>query len=362
MVSLSDRLRERIRRDGPISFRDWMASALYDPELGYYCRDRQRWGREGDYRTSPERSSLFAATFARYFVELYRELDSPPAWTLIEMGAGSGEFAAGVLETLQLRFPEVYAATRYFIDEVADVSRTLIQTRLEAHRDKIIFAKLEELEPVSAGLFFSNELLDAFPVHRVTLRDGAWREFFVEVNEEGEFAWQTGELSAEALVRYFAEADITLVEGQITEVNLQISAWAKLVAAKLERGFVITVDYGAKATELYSATLRPEGTLRGFRTHQFSANVLEHPGEQDLTTTVDWSHVMRAGEAAGLQTISFDRQDQFLLKAELLEELELKVSEASEDAERVRLRSSAREMILPAGMAASFQVLVQRKS
>lgn len=95
MVSLSDRLRERIRRDGAISFRDWMASALYDSEEGYYRRDRERWGRAGDYRTSPERSPLFAATFARYFAELHQELGAPSVWTVIEIGAGSGEFAAG---------------------------------------------------------------------------------------------------------------------------------------------------------------------------------------------------------------------------------------------------------------------------
>ena len=105
MSSLSDRLRERIRNEGIISFCDFMAAALYDDQAGYYCSDRQRWGRAGDYRTSPERSVLFAATFARYFVALFEKLGAPANWVLLEAGAGSGEFAEGVLDTLRLRAP-----------------------------------------------------------------------------------------------------------------------------------------------------------------------------------------------------------------------------------------------------------------
>src|SRR6185312_6773638 len=101
-VSLAERLRERIRRQGPITFHDWMKAALYDEAGGYYKRsDLQRWGREGDYRTSPERSELFGLTFARYFVKLYDELQRPAQWSIVEMGPGGGEFAAVVLRALR---------------------------------------------------------------------------------------------------------------------------------------------------------------------------------------------------------------------------------------------------------------------
>src|SRR5882762_6795651 len=124
--ALAQRLRERIRREGPITFCDWMRMALYDEDEGYYCRtDRQKWGRAGDYRTSPERSSLFAATFARYFAQLHDQLGSPPEWTMLEMGAGDGRFASGVLQTLQSTFPSVFSATRYFLDEAGPNSRSL---------------------------------------------------------------------------------------------------------------------------------------------------------------------------------------------------------------------------------------------
>src|SRR5436305_2054522 len=117
---LAERLRERIRREGAIPFRDWMKSALYDEHEGYYARrDLKRWGRAGDYRTAPERSPLFAATFARYFAGLYEELGAPHSWTIFEAGAGAGHFASGVLETLRRDDPHTFAALRYVIDEAS---------------------------------------------------------------------------------------------------------------------------------------------------------------------------------------------------------------------------------------------------
>ena len=360
MSSLSDRLRQRIQNEGAISFHDFMEAALYDDEGGYYCRDGQRWGRAGDYRTSPERSVLFAATFARYFATLFYKLGSPTDWILIEAGAGSGEFAAGVLETLRLRFPEVFKATRYIIDERSSGSRALAQERLEQFGQHAAFARIADLPVVPSGIVFSNELLDAFPVHRVTVESGHLREFFVDNADDGEFQWMLMPPSNKALEKYFAGAGIRLDEGQIAEVNLSIEEWVTLVSTKLQRGYVITVDYGAEGHELFSAA-RPDGTLRAFQKHQLIESVLENPGFQDITATVNWTQVKRVGEEAGLKTIELERQDRFLLREGLLEELEQRVDEAVDESERLRLRTSAREMILPNGMAASFQVLVQEK-
>jgi SAM-dependent MidA family methyltransferase len=150
-------------------------------------------------------------------------------------------------------------------------------------------------------------------------------------------------------------------EGQSAEVNLGISDWLTKAAATLARGYLITVDYGAEAAELFSATDRPHGTLRSFKRHEFVADVLANPGEQDITSSVDWSAVIRTGEALGFRKVIHERQDRFLMNEGLLEELELRVGETADEAERARLRASCRELILPDGMAASFQVLVQEK-
>lgn len=361
MLSLAERLHERIQREGPISFRDWMAAALYDAEQGYYCGQRQRWGREGDYRTSPERSLLFAATFARYFAKLYVELGSPSQWVMVEVGTGAGEFAEVVLETLRLRSPEVFAATRYVIDELSPHSRAQARGRLVRFGLQVQFAKLESLEVAAAGIVFSNELLDAFPVHRVAMREGNLQEFFVDVTNAGEFDWKLSDPSNEQLKKYLDANGVELAEGQIVEVNLEIDDWLRSASEKLERGYIITVDYGAEAHELYSAATRPEGTLRSFQKQRFSADTLANPGEQDITSSVNWSQVMQSGEALGFETIEFERQDRFLMKEGLLEELECRVNNTKDEAEKARLRTNAREMILPDGMAASFQVLVQRK-
>jgi SAM-dependent MidA family methyltransferase len=363
--ALAERLRERIRRDGPITFCDWMKAALYDPRDGYYCQaDRTRWGREGDYRTSPERSSLFGATFARYFARLYDELGRPSQWTIVEAGAGDGSFASDVLQTLEKSLPDVFLATTYVIDELSSTSQALVEKRLQAFVDRIEFKKIEDLAELSPGIVFSNELLDAFPVHRVTVRDGQLEEFYVTLDGNGNFEWQLDVPAPDLLSSlngYFQELSIQLGEGQLAEVSFEIADWLRRVVERIRRGYVVTVDYGADIEELYSATAGSEGTLRGFYRHRFVDDLLARPGEQDLTTTVNWSFVKSAGARLGLEVVHFERQDRFLLAAGLLEQLEIESHACEDEAERLRLSTAAREMILPDGMASHFQVLVQKK-
>jgi SAM-dependent MidA family methyltransferase len=282
-----------------------MNAALYDPVEGYYNRsDLKRWGREGDYRTSPERSQLFNATFARYFAKLYDELQTPAEWTIVEAGGGRGDFAAGVLRTLQEQFPQVFAATRF----------VPIETNEE----------LEKLSPINPGVFFSNELLDAFPVHRL-LQDGdRLAELYVDVDTDGKFVWSNGPLSIARLEEFCREYSVELENNQIIEVNLEIDSWLARVAEKLKAGYLITVDYGAESCDLYDVALRPQGTLRGF------------------------------------STVAFAPQDKFLLDAGLVYELERELTKAATAAGKLSLSAGAREMILPGGMASSFQVLVQK--
>ena len=362
---LAGRLRERIRRNGPMTFRDWMNAALYDPADGYYCRsDQTRWGREGDYRTSPERSSLFAATFARYFAQLYNELGCPSHWTIVEAGAGDGHFASGVLQTLQQSFPLVFSATSYVIDEVSPHSRSLAQKRLQAFADRLEFKRIDEVE-MDSGVVFSNELLDAFPVHQLTMDQGQLREVFVSVDENERFVWALGEPATDSsrrLREYFEEFAIQVGDGQVVEVNLEIEEWLRKVAARMRAGYVVTVDYGAAADDLYSQMAARDGSLRGFQRHRLVADVLAQPGRQDLTTTVNWSFVKSCGARLGFEVVKLERQDRFLLAAGFLEQLELETRASEDEAERLRLSTAAREMILPGSMASHFQVLVQKKT
>jgi SAM-dependent MidA family methyltransferase len=279
-----------------------MEAALYDPEFGYYRRsDLQRWGREGDYRTSAERSELFAATFARYFAKLYEELGQPRRWSIVEGGAGDGSFARRVQRALEDGYPRVFEATRYVISEIRNAS--------------------EPFDQSNPCLYFSNELLSEF------------------------------------LDRHA----IKLASGQTIEVNLAIDDWLTSLASQLKRGYVITVDYGAEALELYDPSLRPNGTLRAFSKHGFVDDVLSAPGEYDITSSVNWTQVKATGERLGLQVMEFESQDRFLLEAGLLDELNHRLKQIETQAYQVRLTTDAREMILPGGMASSFQVLVQKR-
>jgi SAM-dependent MidA family methyltransferase len=335
---LAERLRQVIRTRGPIPFRDWMEAALYDPEFGYYRRgDLQPWGREGDYRTSAERSELFAATFARYFAKLYEELGQPARWTVVEGGAGDGSFARRVQRALAEQYPRVFEATRYHISEIRNAA--------------------EPLDLSNPCLYFSNELLDAFPVHRVV----AEGELYVTLDCSNNFTWSVGPLSTTRLAQFLEEHSIKLAANQTIEVNLAIDDWLTSVVTTLKPRYLITVDYGAEAVELYDPSLRPNGTLRAFSKHGFVDDVLSAPGEYDVTSSVNWTQVKATGERLGLRVVEFESQDRFLLRSGLLDVLERHMAQVTSESQKLKLTLDAREMILPGNMASNFQVLVQER-
>lgn len=373
---LDARLLARVRREGRLTFRDWMAAALYDERGGYYCRpDLERWGRAGDYRTAPERTPLFAATFARYFAKLHEELGRPDRLTLIEAGGGAGSFARVVLDTLHRDAPAAFDSLRYVFDEAGADSRARAAALLSPHAERVEFRSVRDVidEPLNAdsqnhtprhGAFivFSNELLDALPVHRVVMRGGRLRELYVAEGVRGGFSWAEGEPSTPRLAEHFERFGTALGEGQFAEVNLEAEEWVARAASLGGVGFVVTVDYGDDARALADAPHRREGTLRAFGGHRLVEDPLANPGAQDLTTTVNWTQAVAAGERAGLETIALERLDAFLLSAGVVQQLERESALARDEAERSALRLGARELVLPNGMAASFQVLVQKKA
>lgn len=371
-MSLEARLRERIQREGPISFYEWMKSALYDEREGYYSAARVRQGRAGDYRTAPETSPLFAATFADYFAKLFAELGCPEQFTIVEVGAGSGDFAQGVLATLKAEHPEVFEPTRYVIEEFSSASRERCAERLRGFADRVSVRSPTVTEgnfgdpaqpddPASniTGVIFSNEFIDAFPVNRVVMRGGRLRQLFVGV-DDSQFVWIERDLE-KPVADYCQLIDLKLGEAQIAEINLDAGLFISHAANSLDRGFVVTVDYGAQRHELLTSDDRRNGTLRAFRSHQFADNVLANPGQQDLTTTIDWTQLNEAGEREGLRTRRLDRLDQFLISQGLLDRIAAIAAATTDPAEAIQLTTSARDLILPDGMAASFQVLVQQK-
>ncbi len=347
-----------------------MQAALYDEAEGYYSTDKIRQGRAGDYRTAPETSSLFAATFARYFAKLFAELGSPSHFTIVEVGAGTGEFAHEVLASFRARHPAVLAAAQYVIEELGAGSREQCVARLSEFGDRVMVGSptVSEGQPYLTGdraadtkaqIIFSNELIDAFPVHCVTMRNGVLRELCVGPDGD-QFTWIDCDPDP-SVAAYCRRSGVILGEGQTMEFNPEADRFVERAASAIEEGYLITVDYGAERNDLLHDPARREGTLRGFYRHRLIDDVLSRPGEIDLTTTIDWTQIKEAGARAHLKTVRFERLDQFLLAEGALEELEETAGQLSE-VDALRLRTSAREMILPHGMAASFQVLVQQKA
>ena len=362
--TLAERLRARIARAGPLTFREWMRAALYDERGGYYNRaDLRRWGRAGDYRTAPETTPLFAATFADYFAALHREMGAPPEFAVLEAGAGAGDFASVVLRTLRHDHPQTFAALRYLIDEESADARARAARLLGPYGERVAFSRLAGLsEPISHGVVFANELLDALPVHRVRMRGGRLRELFVGLGRGGEFVWVEGELSTPRLAEHFRRAGVALAEGQAAEVNLDAAEWVARAASALSSGYLVLVDYGAEARDLYDPARRPEGSLRAFRGHAFADDPLADPGGQDLTATVDWTQMLSEGVRAGLEPVRLERLDRFLLGAGFLERLGREEARAGAEAERAAPGRGASQMVLPGGMAESFQALVFRRA
>ena len=218
--------------------------------------------------------------------------------------------------------------------------------------------ELKDVKPGNSMIVFSNELLDAFPVHRVTKVDGKVKEFYITLSNESKFDWMVDDVSDGSIAQY---CNNSLAEGQIAEVSPAVVRWFEQLGQKVESGYVVTVDYGAEAEELYNITQRKQGTLRAFRRHQFVDDVLESPGECDITSSVDWTFVKTVGQRYGFEVEEFDRLDKFLMKAGILEQLEERLANSIIDADRAQLTTAAREMILPGGMASTFQVLVQKR-
>ena len=362
MNSLERKIVERIRREGTISFESFMDMALYDSEFGYYVSQGQRIGREGDFYTSSHLHPIFGVMVGKQIAEMWDLMGCPERFTVVEMGAGEGYVCKDMLDYLNQagsggQRPEssFYQTLQYLIVERNELQRHRQQERLNAYKEKIRW--ISDIREAGAvrGCIFSNELLDAFPVHLVRMEDKL-REIFV--NHNGiTFIDQTGDLSSDAIAEYFRNAGIELAVGYTTEVNLRIRDWLLDINAVLEKGFVFTIDYGHPAEEYYSED-RNRGTLLCYHNHEFSEDPYQNIGDQDMTSHVNFSAVKRWGEEMGLRALGYCSQGSFFLSMGIDQEI-ARLAESSADYlfELGRIK----KLFLPQGMGDSHKVLIQYK-
>lgn len=359
MTALTQFIIEKITREGRITFADFMASCLYHPTLGYYMTERQRIGRAGDFFTSSSVHALFGTLVARQMVEMWQLLGSEE-FVLVEQGGGEGHLAFDILNTFRSEFPDLYPKLVYRMVESSPVHRQRQRELLCDHLPRLYWDTPETL-PSYVGCLLSNELLDAMPVHRVEMRHGELHEIFVDV-AEGRLCEVAVPAGSPTLAQHFEWLGVVPADGCRAEVNLGALRWLAESAACLERGFIMTIDYGYPAAELY-APWRRDGTLLCYHRHTSSDNPLERCGEQDITAHVDFTALQRRGEELGLMSIYFAEQYRFLMGLGFVEEL-LNLQAREPDASRAQaLRLSLKHLIMPesGGMGGAFKVLIQGK-
>ncbi len=346
----------------PITFCEFMRSALYDEKRGYYMTDRAHFGRDGDFNTTSQYHELFGQIMAREFTDLFRALDCPAPFTIVELGPGSGDFARQVLAEIRMHDPAAFQSLRYLCCEISPSLLKRQRTLLDEFSDQVSWISgLNEITDPVTGLFFSNEFFDALPVHVIRQQGSKLAEVYVAQSTTGELFLREDELSSSRLADCWDRVGVLLADGQLAEISLETIDWLRTIADKLEVGRVVTIDYGDIATGLYTSA-RPEGTLRCFSRHRLSETPLEDIGEKDLTASVNFSALIEYGHDFGLEHVSIENQPEYLVRRGLLERAaELARSAGQEAPDALAHRLGLKQLFVPHGITAHFKVLVQEK-
>jgi SAM-dependent MidA family methyltransferase len=362
----TDAIREEILKSGVISFARFMELALYCPETGYYETKKDIVGQRGDFITNVNTGSLFGELLAFQFGEWLEKLRNKfPRLTVMEAGAHDGTLAADILCWLRRHRPELFSEMEYVILEPSLRRQEWQQETLKKFSNVRWAAGLETFSRAThhasrIGIFFSNELLDAFPVHRYgwDAEEKSWFEWGVVLDGE-KFAWTriTHHASRITLPSSILRLPSSLLEvlpnGYTIETSPAAESWWRAAAGILAHGKLLTIDYGFTADEMFSPS-RTRGTLRTYHRHHVTDDLLANPGEQDLTAHVNFSAIQKIGEEAGLKTETFCTQPQFLTR--ILQKAVSEKSFACLDAKQVR---QFQTLTHPEHLGRAFRLLVQ---
>ena len=297
-MDLDHYIHRLIADHGPVTFADFMDLALYHPNGGFYA-SRERIGAGGDFFTSPTAHPAFGTLLAVQLYQMWQLLGRPSPFTVIEPGAANGLLCRDIIMATTIIDPAFAGSLRYLcIDR--RVSTGLDRGFGNSSRIASDSIPLRGL----TGCILSNELIDAMPVHQVAIRDGRLMEIYVGL-DGNRFTTTPGDPSTPRLAERLARLQVELQEGQVAEINLGLDAWIREASTALDRGFILTVDYGRTASELYTSSTRFRGTLTTYRDHLQTDRPLERVGQQDISAHVDFTSLDLIGQgcrprAAGL--------------------------------------------------------------
>jgi SAM-dependent MidA family methyltransferase len=340
-----------IRAHGPITFSAFMERALYDPEHGYYTTAERRSGRGGDFFTSVDVGPLFGEMIAAGLDEMWALLREAGAarFDLVEAAAGNGRLARDIAAAAAAHHPDLHAHLRVTLVERSPAARA---AQRDTMRD-VAFASQTDLPPPGAvtGVILANELLDALPVHVVTMTPDGLRE--IRVGERGGTLVEVeAPPSRPELAAYFERLGVPLAPGARAEAGLEAARWVRQAAASLRCGFLLLFDYGHEAAQLLSPA-HDRGTVVAYRAHTARGDeVLRDPGARDLTAHVNLTAVRQAAEAAGLTTIGMVDQTYFLTGVGIAERLG-----DGTDAPAISRRMAAKTLLLPGGLGSTMKAM-----
>lgn len=356
-------IRETIRARGPISFAWFMQQALYHPARGYYSAGRCAIGRRGDYYTNVSVGPLFGQLLAAQFAEIWERLGKIDNFVLVEQGAHHGEFARDVLESARQRWPDFLAALRYRIIEPFPVLQLRQLQALAGFENKIQWRdSIDALEPFT-GVHFSNELLDAMPVHLIVSQcesgpsapaKCAWLEKFVTLNAKM-FAFVDQPIADQKLREHLHKSPAQLV-GYQTEINLAALDWVDNLSRKLDRGYVLTIDYGYPRDEFF-APHRSAGSLQVRAQHRLLGSPFEQIGNADITSHVEWTSIAECAEVCGFEVEGFTDQHHFITG--IISELAHDIPRENADAKTKR---ALQTLLHPEMLGRNFQILALGKN
>lgn len=354
---LHEFLLEKIKRKGPIAFADFMDAALYHRDWGYYNSSKQKIGKEGDFYTSAHVSSIFGRTIAKQLIEVADYL----GWKdliFLEFGGGEGYLAKDILEAIKALRPIEFEELNYYLCERSINHQEIQKEQLKDFVSQVKWVndlpEIREGEQFK-GIVFSNELIDAFPVHRIKMIDGQLREIFVSYRDG--FIEKPGELSNPLLKEYLSFLNFQLVEGQEIEINLEAISWLEKLSGYLKEGFVITIDYGYLLPELI-APHRFDGTIMCYHKHRADDKPLEDVGLKDITSHVNFTALMEYGRSYNLQVAGYTNQMKFLVGLQIGDWL---VEPGLTEHDRQKIAFALKELLMPEKMGERFKVLIQYK-
>ncbi len=360
-----------LQNKGRITFADFMGASLYTrgnnggSDGGYYASGRANIDPSGDFVTSPEISPAFGALLADEIQSQWEETGKPSSFSIVEMGAGNGTMAKDILNRIHTEHPALDPAVNYTIVEYSPGLISKQKTTLSGHSINWIEGSASELPLRDVkGVFVSNELPDAFPVHKVVKRPDGIKEIYVEVDENHKFHYVEGEVSDPSILEYLKGMPEELKDGKVQYVNLNAIRWIQQVAHALEEGFVITIDYGGTKDE-HRALGQIRGYMPGKKADEF--DILEFPGKVDITSDVDFDALQRYGQEVGLETVYYGDQRRFLENHNFMQ-LNRRLKRADVDDRDRRSQYPSRyaaTLVSDLGNAVgagSFKILIQRKA